>query len=329
MSGSHLSVEPAVVPSDARLFHRLQRAGPEPSSQVGCLLMLSMPLLALGLGAIWLYSIDPAGQGDMWVMPVVGGAFALVGALLLYGGLRGLRGVRVARTEVALDRDPALAPGDRLRLRVRQPGPVGLESLKVKLLCQRFYMRQVSKRSAGKVEDREVLGEGVLLELKNERVARGHVLERDVEFTIPEGAPPTGRAMPEGDIRWSIEVSGETGFLSAIHHPFDITVKGRGAGAARDDHEAPAVEPSMPAAAPEPDSTSLQGRLARATWPQQYGCLGMALGFTVVGVFLLWMFFRHAEGGRGNPMVGLVGGVIFTALGLVGLAAEIKSRRGP
>src|SRR5512138_2536127 len=133
-------------------FVRLNRSGPTPAAQVGRIFLVAIPLALLGVGILAAFFINPAGKGDAWVMPLVGGAFAAVGLLLLYAGVRGLRGMGVPATEILLEGGPRLAAGDRRRLLLRQPGPVAIGSLTAKLVAERVYQRLVKPKSPA-VED--------------------------------------------------------------------------------------------------------------------------------------------------------------------------------
>ncbi len=183
---------------------RLARSGPEPGTHVGCLLLLAAALMLTGLGVLVAFFINPSGKGDMWVMPLVGGAFAAVGALLLYGGLRGARGLRIPATEVYLQSSSPLMPGTTTRLWICQPGPVDIESLRVKMSCERVYQRQVKPDSSATVEDHETLWDETLLDVRNQNVADGATLERETVLSLPPDAQPTGPAAPDGSIRWRV-----------------------------------------------------------------------------------------------------------------------------
>jgi len=54
-----------------------------------------------------------------------------------------------------------------------------------------------------------------------------------------------------------------------------------------------------------------------------FGCLLLGLGFLVTGLFLLWMFFSGAPTKRGNPLMGLIGGAVFSFFGLLALASGL------
>jgi hypothetical protein len=206
----------------------LEPLAPRDKSQVGnvgCLLILAGFLLLIGVGLLAVFIIHPEGKGDMWVMPLVGGAFALVGATLAWGGIRGARGLSVPAAELFMERDVPLVPGAQVSVRLRQPGPVGIKSIRVKASCDRVYQRRVKPNSSSTVEDRETLWEAVLIESRDERVARGAALERDGTLALPADARPTGPAEPDGRVRWQIEVFTEAGFMRAAYRVFDIRVR--------------------------------------------------------------------------------------------------------
>ncbi len=173
--------------------------------QVGCMLTLAAILLFIGGGLIAVFIHDPSGK-DMFVVPLVGGAFALVGALMLFGGVRGARGLKIPPAEVSIEGGPRLAPGATVRVRLQQPGPMTIESLKLKVCCERIYQRRVKPDSTSTVQDRDTLWEQLLAEVVNERVPAGAVLEREAVLALPPGAQPSGPAQPDGQIEWRIQV---------------------------------------------------------------------------------------------------------------------------
>ena len=207
-------------------YVRLPRRGPAPRAQAGCALTLALVLLAVGVGVLALYLHNPAGKGDMWVMPVVGGAFALVGAVLLAAGVMGLRGASVLPPEVFLEEPGELTAGRCSRLRLRQPGPARLDTLTVTLLGERVYRRRVRPSSTSTVEDQERLHEQRLCLVERQRLGRLEALERELEVVPPADAVPSGPAPSEGTIRWTIEVRGDAGFLRTTYHPFEVAMRG-------------------------------------------------------------------------------------------------------
>ena len=311
------------------VFVRLPPADLPPAGRVGCLLTLAAVLLVIGGGIVAAFVVDPSGRGDMWVMPVVGGGFSLVGALLLYAGMRGARGLKIPEPEVSIEQGVRLAPGAAVRVRLRQPGPMTVESLRLRLCCERVYERQMRPNSAATVEDRELLWEQVLEQVRGERVAAGAALEREATLRLPADARPTGPAA-DGAIRWRIEVWGEAGFMRATYRAFEIDVQPL-AGTA----------PSAPDAArlragPQADTSDAGAdvpprqnhpAIRRRFRPSgRAGLLVAGLGFVIPAAFFLWAFFSGAAiSGRGNPYMALAGGIVFGGIGLAMLALGVLS----
>lgn len=57
------------------------------------------------------------------------------------------------------------------------------------------------------------------------------------------------------------------------------------------------------------------------------GCLLIPLAFLLVGPVLLYFYFSGAPTRRGNPVMGLVVGILFTAVGCLGILALGSLRR--
>ena len=276
-----------------------------PAAHVGCTLVLAAPLLCIGCGLIGVSIFGPEGEGSTWVTPLVGTAFALPGAVLLYAGLRGARGLKFPAIEVATAGSTVLRPGSSLRLLVRQPGPIEIESLRLRAACERVYDRRIRPESATTVPDREVLWEQELADIRDVRVPSSGVLERHLDVALPANAPPTGPATPDGSIQWRLEAWGEVGVMRATYRAFDLLVS-------------PATG-SM-------DGPSGDGR-ARAPV-----CLFLFLGagFFLCGIVFLWMFFSGAAfSGSGNPYMALFTGIAFTLVGVAALAVVVLSMLAP
>jgi hypothetical protein len=152
------------------------------------------------------------------------------------------------------------------------------------------------------------------------------MLEREATLSLPPDARPTGPALPDGRIRWKLEVWGETGVLSAIYHPFDIVVRARGDTAAPAQISAAlSPQPEVANADDEPEPpvrpVSKESDLAG-----RFGCLFLGAGFLFAGVLFIWMFFSGAAfSGTGNPYMALVGGALFAGVGLIALTVWVLS----
>ena len=316
------------------------------AGRVGCLFVLAAVLLVIGCGTLAVFFIDPAGKGDVWVMPLVGGAFTLVGVLLLYGGIRGARGASIPAAALAVEEGSAFRAGSEVRLRLRQPGPVRLESLALKASCERVYREKVKPNSSSTVERHDVMWERVLLDVRDEEVPRGGVLEREAVFALPPDARPSGEARPHGKIRWKLEVLGEAGFMRATYRAYKIRVEGdvqpaaEGAGAGMAARGAAATDWSAVFKTPEADRQEKAADSDAASPPVVHrpkaggggsqglsvnaGCLVIAVSFVFGGSFFLWAFFSGAAfRGRGNPYMALFGGLLFGGLGLLGVAGVV------
>ncbi len=57
------------------------------------------------------------------------------------------------------------------------------------------------------------------------------------------------------------------------------------------------------------------------------GCFLVAVAFLLVGPVFLWFYFSGAPTRRGNPVMGLVAGILFTAVGFLGILALGSMRR--
>lgn len=58
------------------------------------------------------------------------------------------------------------------------------------------------------------------------------------------------------------------------------------------------------------------------------GCAAIAIGFLFCGLMFVWLYF-NATTSRGNPVMGLVAGIVFTGLGLLGISVLLSGRRRP
>jgi hypothetical protein len=84
-----------------------------------------------------------------------------------------------------------------------------------------------------------------------------------------------------------------------------------------------AVPVSQPAGAPAPPAAADPV----ADFLPGIGCFVICFGFLLVGPIFLWLYFSGAPTRRGNPVMGLVAGILFTALGFLGIVGLGSMRR--
>jgi hypothetical protein len=226
--------------------------------------------------------------------------------------------------------DLALAGGNRLRpgasaaLRIRQRGPARIERLSVTLVCERRYSRQVmtpESTAFTSVDEAEVVSSESLLDEKDIRLDRRSRFEKVVTLTVPGLAKPTGPVLPSGAIWWRIDVRTETSRATPLLDQFNIVVvlPGDSATAARQAGMGPVKEGPVEA------STVVEGLSAGL------GCGLITLAFMLVGPAFLYLYFSGTPTKRGNPVMALLAGLVFTGVGLLALVSLItqfvKERR--
>ena len=119
---------------------------------------------------------------------LVGGGFALVGATLMWHSVSGGHGLGVPPVELSMERDVPLVPGARVHVRLRRPDPVRdrIDQRQGQLRSRLSAIDQAVIDFDGQ-EDREALSKGMLIQSRDERVARGAALERDRRAGVPCG----------------------------------------------------------------------------------------------------------------------------------------------
>jgi hypothetical protein len=284
----------------------------------GCLLLLAGPLMAFGIWLVAFAVMIRPESPTARVQIVIGAAAAVVGAALLAGRMRRLARAGHPQVELALPAGAVLYPAASVPLRIRQPGPTRFERLRVRLVCERRYTRQSMAPGStvvSEVDEVEVVSEDDLLDLGSTSVTRRVPLERTVPLGVPGLGRPTGPTLPSGTIAWYLEVVTDTGRGPSLRDHFDLVVRLPGEDVTA---RAPDAHRQKPIAAAVP---------AIASWQAAIGCAAIVLGFLLTGPVFLYLYFSSAPTRRGNPVMGLVAGILFTALGLLGLAALVAGRR--
>jgi len=286
------------------------------SRRPGCLLMLGGPMMGFGL---WLISVAVLRVIVIVPAPMligVGAGFALLGFVLLVSRMRRVSWSGLPEVEVAIAGGKRLRPGASAALRLRQPGPARIERLTVSLVCERHYSRQVLKPDASAVtstDESEVVWSEDLLDERDIRVSARARLEKVVTLTVPTLAKPTGPVLPGGSIWWHLDVRSDTGGGTPLLDQFNIVVVLPG------DATAPASRTEATTDKDPVDASNAASGLSVAV-----GCGLITLAFMLVGPAFLYFYFSGAPTQRGNPVMALVGGVVFTGVGLLALVWLVK-----
>lgn len=128
----------------------------------------------------------------------------------------------------------------------------------------------------------------------------------------------------------TVRLSIITGAFAALLGGWLLAARMRGVFARRDAMPAPAPASGPPPAAADgkPDRgevNTLESLSGGA------GCFIISLGFMLAGPILLWFYFSGAPTTRGNPVIGLAAGILFSAAGFLGIlvlgSTGRKSRR--
>lgn len=203
------------------MYTRLTRETPW-KAQVGCgavlSLIVAMPGLFIGYMA-YFHDHSDSRTGQL----VFAGVWVGVGVLVLIGSIHQAFAMRSAETIVEVE--PAeFRPGQSVRIRVTQPGPLRLQSIHANLAGEQTTIRFVN-RDGGKVSrTTKYLGPYRILEIDGQRIAMGESVGREAMFQVPEVAP--SYESPEGNLRWKIEVWGRVGLRPDFMHPFPVNVVG-------------------------------------------------------------------------------------------------------
>ena len=283
----------------------------------GCLLFLGMPVMGFGLWlcAVAVLRVFPAVHPQLLLYTGLG--LTTVGLLTFIVRLRRGRQAAFPVVELALAGGQRMRPGASVALRVRQPGPARIDRLKVTLVCERCYSRESTTPGSAAVSaagGEEVVSTTDLLDERDVRVARGAPFEKIVTLTVPPFAKPTGPVLPSGSIWWHIDVVTEPERGKSLLDQFNVVV-------------VLASDVSVPAAEPGPrkdTSRDLSTADVAAGLAAGVGCWALGLGFFMVGPVFLYLYFSGAATKRGNPVMGLVAGIVFTTLGLMAVSFLIK-----
>jgi len=300
-------------------FTLLQPRAGRRAAGPGCLGLLGGPLLAFGLWMIAQALLLPH-EAEMVRLSVITGAFAAVlGLWLLVTRLRRTAAGAARPAQVALAEGRRLTPGEVVPIRLHLSGPARLASLTFSVVCERRYTKEATAPGSGSTAPADavetVWTEDLLREADVSLGLREH-LTRVVALALPRIAKPSGPTLPSGDIAWLLDVSKQSPRGTVTHDVFDLNVVL--SDAATDPIQPAASHGARPAGAQESAFENLGAGI---------GCLVISLGFMLVGPFFLWLYFSGAPTRRGNPVMGLVAGILFSAAGFLGILALGSMRR--
>ena len=125
----------------------------------------------------------------------------------------------------------------------------------------------------------------------------------------------------------TVRLSVITGAFAAFLGGWLVADRMRRAFERRDATPAPAPASGTPPPAPDPAQQAGEKRTAIEHLDHGTGCLVVPLGFLFVGPIFLWLYFSGAATSRGNPEMGLVAGILFSAIGFAGILARGSMRR--
>lgn len=203
------------------MFTRLTRQSPW-KAQVGCGFALAFIVAAPGLFIGYMtYTRDHSDNRN--AMFAFSAVWVVVAILVLLSNIH--QAIAMRSPETMIEIDPGeLKPGEPLRIRVIQPGPLSLQSIHANLSGEDTtisYSR--NERVTHTKRNTKYLGPFRMIEVERYDIAGGEQLEREATFQIPPDIPASLESS-DRTIRWKIEVWGRVAWWPDFMHPFPVTV---------------------------------------------------------------------------------------------------------
>jgi hypothetical protein len=199
---------------------RIERATPW-KAHAGCGVLIGAFLMLFGGGIVAL----ALHHDDRGLPMIVGGAFALAGVFVLYGGIHQWLASASPETVLEIETLP-LQRGERTAAVVVQPGPLDLKSLHVNLVCLQTVTKIVQHRNGTErqrftkqIWDANVLDVGAVTVLSGEN------LRWDLELDVPRDAPRSGDQGENRSVEWRVEIWGRVRGRPDFMHPFIVEVR--------------------------------------------------------------------------------------------------------
>lgn len=206
------------------MYTRLQRQRTEPF-----LILITGTIVALFVGAPGLfvaYMIATRQPGydfahlegpDPHRFVMAAGAFSMVAAVLMI--LSWIDEALAAQSpETVLEIDPAqLRPGGTVRMRIVQPGPIHIRSIRVTLFGERRVRLKVINDQRIWIPQRH--GPHQMTEIDRQELGAGEALEREAPFTVPANVESSTW------VNWRIEVCSKVAWRRDLVRQFPVTVE--------------------------------------------------------------------------------------------------------
>lgn len=189
-------------------------------AQIGCAATLAIVLG--GLGSFILRSaIAHPEEPDVWIMWVVGGGFALVGAILALAAIHQIFALATPETKVEVA-SPTLERGATARFYFEQTGPARFESLRANLVGEKSWYEGTGKRRTRKVEH---LGTFNFFDSGEFTIENRSIpFQANAVLNVPAEIEPTGFDDGGREISWAVEVWGRVKGRADFQHVFPVDV---------------------------------------------------------------------------------------------------------
>jgi hypothetical protein len=211
----------------------LARSGSR-GAQVGCSLAIGVLLSTLGGFFLYMVKTHPDDSSNDAVS-LFAYVFGGVGVLMLLAAFHQLIALKTPETHVMVDADDFI-PGASIRVRIIQPGPVRLKSLRANLVGTQstYEWRTRSDNTSHRERTDRMIGTYNFFDQRDVSVIAGEEWQSEATLVIPADAPAT---VESGDLQmaWTIEVWGKVRWWADFMHPFEVKVTAAPSAAATSD----------------------------------------------------------------------------------------------
>lgn len=168
-----------------------------------------LSLILFGMAAMFFFGVEDI------IFKVAAAVPALVGLLLFLNGFHALFASVNPPAVMILPSQP-LVRSTPTELRLRQQGPISLESLRVNLICEKSTRKGKQRQLTYPIQDNIFASGPYEISLEDSQTSSFHV-------TVPADAEPSGDT---GHIRivWRLEVWGKVNNRADFMRPFAIEV---------------------------------------------------------------------------------------------------------